>query len=114
MTSHRTCLCSSFVSPMQSSSISPAVHSCSPESIEPLVGVADEGQTHLRHVFLTQRVDLRAIGCRMIYLVDFIGWEVGDVDVGVEAGFERRADLAEAVPGDAAEEFMAFNFRCAG
>lgn len=50
----------------------------------------------------------------MIRLVDFIGWEVGDVDVGVEAGFKGRADLAEAVPGDAAEEVMAFDFGCAG
>lgn len=85
-----------------------------PESIEALVRVADEGQAHLRHMLLAQRIDLRAIGCRMIRLVDFVGWEVGDVDVGVEAGFERRADLAKAVPGDAAEEFVAFNFGCAG
>lgn len=47
----------------------------------------------------------------MVRLVDFVGWEVGDVDVGLEARFERGADLAEGVPVDAAEEVVLFDLR---
>lgn len=65
-------------------------------------------------MFVAQRVDLRAVQRAMVRLVDFVRGEVRDVDVGVEAGFEGGADLAEAVPGDAAEEVVALDFRGAG
>lgn len=61
-------------------------------------------------MLLTQSVNLRTIRRRMIRLVDFIGGEIADVDVGVEARFEGGTDLAEAIPGDAAEEVVGFDF----
>lgn len=42
----------------------------------------------------------------MVVLVDLVGREVGDIDVGVELGFEGSADLAELVPDDASEEWV--------
>ena len=62
-------------------------------------------------MLLAQSVNLRAVRGRMVRLVDLVGGEVGDVDVGVEAGLEGSADLAEAVPGDAAEEIVGFDLR---
>lgn len=89
----------------------PTAGSIPPESVEPLVRIANKRQTHLRHMLLPQRVDLRAVRRRMIGLVDFIGGEIGDIDVGVEARFKGRADFAEAVPGDAAEEVVGLDLR---
>lgn len=62
-------------------------------------------------MLLPQRINLRAICRRMVRLVNFIGGEIADVDVRVEAGFEGGTDLTEAVPGDAAEEVVGFDFR---
>lgn len=51
----------------------------------------------------------------MVALVDLVGGEVGDIDVGVELRFERRADLAQLVPDHAAEEWVVFDLlRAAG
>lgn len=60
-------------------------------------------------MLFAESIDLRVICRAVIRLVDFVGREVGDVDVGLEARFERGADFAEGVPIDAAEEVVLFD-----
>lgn len=60
-------------------------------------------------MLVAERVNLRSVRRRMVRLIDLVGGEVGDVDVGVEARLKGRADLAEAVPRDASEEVVGFD-----
>lgn len=46
---------------------------------------------------------------RVVALVDLVGGEVGDVDVGVELRLEGGADLAQLIPDHAAEEGVVFD-----
>lgn len=57
-------------------------------------------------MLITQRIDLSAIHCRMIILINLVGWEVRNVDVGIEARFKRCADRAELIPDDAMKEWV--------
>lgn len=47
---------------------------------------------------------------RGIILINFIDGEVLSINVGLQFGFKGRADTAETVPGDAAEEGVLFDF----
>jgi len=50
------------------------------------------------------------VSSRSIILVNLVNGEVLSIDVGLQFGFEGRADTAETVPGDAAEEGVLFDF----
>lgn len=56
-------------------------------------------------------VDLRMVRGAVVRLVDFVGREVGDIDVGLKARLERCTDFAEGIPIDAAEEVVEFDLR---
>lgn len=53
---------------------------------------------------------LGAVGGAGVVLVDFVNGEILGVDVGLEFGLKRGADTAEAVPRDAAEKGVLFDF----
>lgn len=55
-------------------------------------------------MFVAQGVDLSSVHGRVIALVDFVGWEIGDVNVGAESGLKGCADVAELIPDDSVEE----------
>jgi hypothetical protein len=86
----------------------------SPEVVvEPLEGIPDKRQAHLRALLLLRRTATsagavpRLCGLEqrgVVRLVDLVGGEVGRVDVRRQARLERRADAAQAVELDAAEE----------
>ena len=61
-------------------------------------------------MFIAQLLHLRPLLCTRIILRDLIDWEIGDVGVGLELGFEGSADAAKLVPDDAAEEGVGFYF----
>ena len=44
---------------------------------------------------------------RMVVLIDLVGGEVADVDIGGETGFERCADIAQLFEDDALEKGVA-------
>ena len=79
------------------------------EGVEAFVGVADEGQAQLRLLLIGHVLSLSAKSRGVIGLVDLVGREVGDVDVGAESGLERSADAAQLVPDDTAEEAVLFD-----
>lgn len=73
------------------------------ESVEALVRIADERQAE-RRVIAAKGVRLRAELSRVVDLRDFVDWEVLCIDIALELGLERSADLAETIPIDAVEE----------
>ena len=62
-------------------------------------------------MLIAERINLRTILLRMVYLIDLLRREVADIDVGREFGLEWRADLTKVVPEDALEESMGFDIR---
>jgi hypothetical protein len=98
------------VSPHNPSEKSPKV------IIKPLKRIPDKRQAHLGALLLLRRpaagtvAGLRGLEQRrVVRLVDLVGREVGRVDVGGEARLEGRADAAQAVELDAAEEGVVLN-----
>lgn len=85
--------------------------SAPPERIEPLISVPNERQAQCTlvplscHLRLRLRSQLRAV----IHLRDFVDGEVLRIDVALQFGFERGADLAQAVPLDTVEEGVTFD-----
>jgi hypothetical protein len=77
--------------------------------IKPLKRIPNKRQAHLRALLLLRRraavAGLGGLEQRgVVRLVDLVGREVGRVDVGRQARLEGRADPAQAVELDAAEE----------
>lgn len=65
-------------------------------------------------MLLAQLLHLRTMRRRMIVLIDFVGGEVADVDVGGEPRFKGGADVAELFEDDALEEGVGTDFGAAG
>lgn len=76
------------------------------ESIKALVRITNEGQTHFSGKVITLLGRLRAQRRAVVVLVNLIDGEVLGIDVRRQLGLEGRADAAQAVPLDAAEEGM--------
>lgn len=79
------------------------------ERVKALIRVPNKGQTGCILVFVCL-CGLRPVSSRSIILVNLVNGEVLSIDVGLQFGFEGRADTAETVPGDAAEEGVLFDF----
>lgn len=79
--------------------------------VEPLKGVADEGQAHFRRLleWLAALASLSLEQSGVISLVDLVNREVGGVNVGSEAGLERCPDSAKAIEIDTSEEGVRFD-----
>jgi hypothetical protein len=73
------------------------------ESVETLVGVANEWQTECR-VVAAQSVSLRAELSRVVDLGDFVDGKVLRIDIALKLGLKWSTDLTETVPVDAVEE----------
>ena len=65
-------------------------------------------------MLLAQLLHLRPMARRVVVLVDFVGREVADVDVGGEPRFKGGADVAELFEDDALEEGVGADFGAAG
>jgi hypothetical protein len=76
-----------------------------PESIETLVCVSDEGKAGGVLVLSGLR-GLCPVRSAVVVLVDLVNREVLRVDVRLQLGLERRTDAAKAIPGYATEERM--------
>jgi hypothetical protein len=76
-----------------------------PESIETLVCVSDEGEAG-RVLVLSGLRGLCPVRSAVVVLVDLVNREVLRIDVGLQLGLERRTDAAKAIPGYATEERM--------
>ena len=63
-------------------------------ALEPFECVADEWQTHVCCVVVTQCLGLRTMLGRCVILVDFVNWEVRDIDVRFKIGLEGCTDGA--------------------
>ena len=77
-----------------------------PESTEPLVGVADEGQAHLGSNVVASSSCLCTQSVAVVVLVDLVDREILGINVGLELRFERSANATQAIPLHAAEEWM--------
>ena len=60
-------------------------------------------------MFVSQRIDLGPVCSARVRLVDLVRRKVGHVDVGVETGLERCADVPQAIPVDATEKVVALD-----
>lgn len=83
--------------------------------IEPLESVTNKWQAHLGRLLgsCASAVVLDGLGLEqscVVGLVNFVGREVGGVDVGRQARLERSANAAQAIKVDAAEKRMALEF----
>ena len=86
-------------------------HLLASEGVEALVGVPDKRKTHLSRRALVELL-LRRLGQarrRSVVLLDLIGGEVGDVDIGGQLRLKRRTDTAELGAEDATEEGVRFD-----
>jgi hypothetical protein len=94
---------------------SSASSSVASEGVEALVGVANERQAHFR-ALLARRVLHGCLGaqrCRIVRLWNLINGKVLRVNVGLQLRLKWGADLAQAVPIDAAEKGMALDLSSA-
>jgi hypothetical protein len=76
-----------------------------PESIETLVCVSDEGKAG-RVLVLSGLRGLCPVRSAVVVLVDLVNREVLRIDVGLQLGLERRTNAAKTIPGYATEERM--------
>ncbi len=83
------------------------------ESVEGLVGVANEGQAHLGFLRVWHGAGLGTVNGTGILLGDLINREVRHIDVGTETRLERRTNAPKLLPHDAAEEWMVLDLSCA-
>lgn len=82
--------------------------------VEPLKGISNEGQAHLRtllyNTYGLRRLHLlRLKQSRVIGLIDLVRGEVCRVDIAGEAWLERSSDTSERVEFDATEEGVALD-----
>lgn len=89
------------------------VSSISLEGVERFVGVSDEWKAHLRLLLVRHGASLSAVDGTRILLRNLIDREVRHVNVRAQSWFERRADAAQLLPNDAAEEGVVLDLRCA-
>lgn len=79
------------------------------EGIERLVSVTNEWQTHLRILLCRHLFGLCPMYSTVVLLWDLINWEVADIHVRRQFGFEWSSDLSKLVPNHATEKGMPFN-----
>jgi hypothetical protein len=79
------------------------------EGIESLVSVTNEWQTHLSILLCRHLFGLCSMHSTVVLLWDLINWEVADIYIRREFGFEWSPDLSKLVPNHATEERVLFN-----
>lgn len=106
---HKTTSLSLVLSQVPSNSRS-GKRSVTSKGIETLVGIADERQADCRIVSLSRCLSLGTHLSRIVDLWDLVDGKIGRVDIGLQLGLERSADLAQRVPIYTIEERMRFQF----
>ena len=79
------------------------------ESVESLVRISDEGQAHLRSLFVGYVLRLLPVCSAVVFLWDLFNREIADVDVRGKLGFKGCSDLAKLLPNYAGEERVLLN-----